>query len=289
MIGFLAGRVALLLLALGTAGRARGWKGAAVVGLAGAAAVFGAGPHPLPEPVTLGAALLVATLLLAFFGAHVHSPLTAEAVRSTAALAIGAGGVAGFALRGAGLEGALLGASAVTAALSVYGAEGCRANTEAGWRRGVSWASAISLPGVVGGGLLELGVTLPAHLRLAGPAAGVLIATLAWVPSILLERRRVQRELSEEVRLGILPGEDLVILVNPWRRWREPGFGRADERREYVRSALLLAVARQQQRRRTGEANRLRQLEVLAFRTRVRRVLAGRAARTTLASDESSA
>ena len=260
-----------------------------MAGLAGAAAAFGAGPHPLPDPVTLGSGLLVAALFLAFLGAPVHSPLTAEAARVTAALVTGAGVVAGLALRGEGLEGALLGASAVAAALSVYGAEGCRANTEAGWRRGVSWASAILLPGLVGGGLLALGGTLPGHLGLVGPAAGALIALLAWAPPILLERRRVLRELSEEVRLGILPGEDLAVLVNPWRRWREPRFGRADERREYVRSALLLAVARQQQRRRTGEANRLRQLEVLAFRTRVRRVVEGRVARTAFASDESSA
>ena len=54
--------------------------------------------------------------------------------------------------------------------------------------------------------------------RLVGPAAGALIALLAWVVPILLERRRVLRELSEEVRLGILPGEDLAVLVNPWRR-----------------------------------------------------------------------
>lgn len=289
MIAPLAGRVALFLLALGAARRARGAKGAAVAGLAGAAAAFGAGPHPLPDPVTLGSGLLVAALFLAFLGAPVHSPLTAEAARVTAALVTGAGVVAGFALRGEGLEGALLGVSAVAAALSVYGAEGCRANTEAGWRRGVSWASAILLPGLVGGGLLALGGTLPVRLGLVGPAAGALIALLAWAPPILLERRRVLRELSEEVRLGILPGEDLAVLVNPWRRWREPRFGRADERREYVRSALLLAVARQQQRRRTGEANRLRQLEVLAFRTRVRRVVEGRVARTAFASDESAA
>ncbi len=289
MIALVAGRVALFLLALGAARRARGAKGAGVAGLAGAAAVFGAGPHPLPEPVTMGAGLLVAALLLAFLGAPVHSPLAAEAASGTAALATGAGVVAGFALRGEGLEGALLGASAVVAALSVYGAEGCRANAEAGWRRGVSWASAILLPGLVGGGLLALGGTLPAPLRLIGSAAGALIALLVWVPPIFLERRRVLRELSEEVRLGILPGEDLAVLVNPWRRWREPRFGRADERREYVRSALLLAVAIQQQRRRSGEANRLRQLEVLSFRTRVRRVVQGRIARTAFASDESSA
>ena len=59
----------------------------------------------------------------------------------------------------------------------------------------------------------------------------------------------------------------------------DPRFGRADERREYVRAALLLAVARQQQRRRSGEAIRLRQLEVLSFRTRLRRALEVRAER----------
>ena len=289
MIALLAGRVALLLLALGAARRARGAKGAAVVGLAGAAAAFGAGPHALPEPVTLGAGLLVAALLLAFLGADLHSPLTAVAARTTASLATGAGLVAGLAIRGAGLESALLGASAVAAALLVYGAEGCRANTEAGWRRGVSWASAIVLAGLVGGGLLALGGMLPAHLGLVGPAAGALVGLLAWVPPVLLERQRVRRELSDEVLLGILPDEDLAVLGNPWRRWREERFGRADERREYVRSALLLAVAKQQQRRRTGEANRLRQLEVLAFRTRVRRVVEARVARYSSASDESSA
>ena len=289
MIALLAGRVALLLVSLGTARRARGAKGAAVVGLAGAAAAFGADPHPLPEPMILGAGLLVAALLLAFLGADLHSPLTAEAARTTASLATGAGLVAGVAFRGAGLDGALLGATAVAAGLSIYGAEGSRANAEAGWRRGLAWSMAIALAGLVGGGLVALGVSLPAHLRLVGPIAGVLVGVLAWLAPVLHERRRVRRELSEEVPLGILPDEDLAVLVNPWRRWREPRFGRADERREYVRSALLLAVAKQQQRRRIGEANRLRQLEVLAFRTRVRRVVEGRVARYALASDESSA
>ncbi len=65
----------------------------------------------------------------------------------------------------------------------------------------------------------------------------------------------------------------------PWTRGFEKRFGRTDERREYVRSALLLAAARHQQRRRTGEAVRLRQLEVLTFRTRLRRTQDARAAR----------
>ena len=251
----------------------------AVAGAAGAAAVFGPGPVPLPEPALLGAGLFVAALVLAFLAADVHSPLASEAGRSTAALAAAAAVVATLAHRGSGLEAALLGGSAVGAGLSVYGAEGCRANAEAGWRRGLSWASAVVLPGLVAGGALALGVALPADLRFLGPAAALLVALLAWVPPFLLERRRVLRELAEEAGLGILPGEDLAALGNPWRRVREARFGRADERREFVRSALLLAVARQQQRRRSGEAIRLRQLEVLAFRTRVRRAVQGREAR----------
>ncbi|MBK6403838.1 MAG: hypothetical protein IPF66_01635 [Holophagales bacterium] len=292
MTVLLAARLALLLLAVGAARRARGPKGAAVVGLAGAAAAFGAWPHPLPQPVVLGAGLFVASLVLVFLGAERHSPLIAEAARATAALSLSAGAVAGLAFRGAGLAGALLGGTVVAAALSTWGAEGCRANTEVGWRRGLAWASAIVLPAVVAGGLLALGGALPPHLRSVGPAVGLLAGLLAWVVPVFLERRRVVRELSEEARLGILPDEDLAVLVSPWRRWREPRFGRADERREYVRSALLLAVARQQQRRRSGEASRLRQLEVLAFRTRVRRVVEGRAARfaaLSALSDESSA
>lgn len=289
MTVLLAARVALLLLALGAARRARAPKGAAVAGLAGAAAAFGPWPHPLPEPVVLGACLLVASLVLAFLGANRHSPLTAEAASATAALSVSAGAVTALAFREAGFAGAVLGGTAVAAALSTWGAEGSRANTEVGWRRGLAWASAVVLPGFVAGGLLALGGALPPHLRLAGPVVGLLAGLLAWVVPVFLERRRVVRELSEEARLGILPDEDLAVLVNPWRRWREPRFGRADERREYVRSALLLAVARQQQRRRSGEANRLRQLEVLAFRTRVRRVVEGRAARFAALSDESSA
>jgi len=51
-----------------------------------------------------------------------------------------------------------------------------------------------------------------------------------------------------------------------------------------VRAALRLAVARNQQRRRSGEAIRLRQLEVLSFRTRMRRSLEVRAERARRAS-----
>jgi hypothetical protein len=110
-------------------------------------------------------------------------------------------------------------------------------------------------------------------------AAGLVVSLLAWIPAVLVERHRIRRELEEEVRIGLLPAEDAAALELPWRRWSEKRFGRPDERREYVRSALLLAVAREQQRRRSGEAERLRQLEILTFRTRLRRTLEARAAR----------
>jgi hypothetical protein len=279
-------RLALLGVAIVAARRARGPRGMAVVGLAGAAAALGPGPLPLPAPVAMGAGLLVVTLLLAVLGADVLSPLTSEAGRATASLAVGATAVALVAFRGDGLEGALLGSASVGAALSVYGAEGCRANAEAGWRRGLSWASAVIVPALAGAGLVALGGALPKGRGAVAPLAAVVLALVVWVLPLFLERWRVARELSEEALLGILPGEDLAILGNPWRRTREPRLGRADERREYVRSALLLAVARQQQRRRTGEAIRLRQLEVLAFRTRVRRAVDGRRSRYAETPDE---
>jgi hypothetical protein len=282
----LLGRGALVVLALLAARRARGPRGMAVAGVAGAAGALGPGPVPLPDPVAMGAGLLVATFLLALLGASVLSPLTSEAGRATAALAVGATAIALVAFRGGGLEEALLGGGAVGAALSLYGAEGCRANAEAGWRRGLSWASAVVLPALVGAGLVALGSALSRPQRAAAIATAFVASLLAWVVPLLLERRRIVRELTEEALLGILPNEDLAVLGNPWRRTREARLGRADERREYVRSALLLAVARQQQRRRTGEAIRLRQLEVLAFRTRVRRVVEGRRSRYSVPSDE---
>jgi hypothetical protein len=102
---------------------------------------------------------------------------------------------------------------------------------------------------------------------------------LVWLPAVLSERSRVDEELVEEVGIGLIPAEDARALRFPWTRGFEKRFGRPDERREYVRSALLLAVARHQQRRRTGEAERLRQVEVLTFRTRLKRTQDARAAR----------
>lgn len=286
MSGLVAGRLALGILALVAAGRARRARGMALAGVAGAAAAFGTAPLDLPAPVAVGAGLLAASLLLTLLRSSLHSPIAAEAACSTAAVAAAGAGVAALALRGAGPWGALAGAGAVGTALSAWGAAGCLANAEAGARRGAWWTIAVVLPPSVAGAVLALHGSLPSGSRAIGVAAAGLAALLGWVAPFALERRRVLAELAEEARLGILPEEDLPVLGNPWRRSREPRFGRSDERREYVRSALLLAVARQQQRRRSGEAIRLRQLEVLAFRTRVRRAVEGRLSRFGPAADE---
>lgn len=286
MTALFLGRAGLLLLALFAARRARHPRWVLLAGAAGAGAGLGPAPVLPLEPLELGAGLLAAAFLLALLGAPTHPPLASEAARAAAALAAGAGVVTALAYHEAGAGEALLSGGAVAAGLSVFAAEGCRANAEAGWRRALGWAGAVVLAGLVAAGLLALGAGLPPRFQTAGGGVALLVALLAWIPAFLLERRRVLRELSEEASLGILPVEDLAILGNPWRRSREARFGRADERRQYVRNALLLAVARQQQRRRSGEAIRLRQLEVLAFRTRVRRAVEGRSARFASAADE---
>ena len=173
-------------------------------------------------------------------------------------------------------------ASAWLAGLSLFSAEGCRANADAGWRRGAGWAGAVLVPPLVVAGLLWwLAASPPRDHRLV-TAAGVAVTLLAWAPAMVAESYRVREELSEEVRLGLMPPDDARVLAYPWLRLREPRFGQRDERREYVRSALLLAVAHRQQTRRAGEAARLRQLEVIAFRTRLRRTQEVRAGRLAL-------
>ncbi len=162
-------------------------------------------------------------------------------------------------------------------AILMFGAHLSWSNTEAGSYRFIGWLWAVAAPVLLAGGgafLLKEGVN-------AGVLCGIfgLLAVLSFGPLFVLESRRVKRELGEEAAMGFLPPPDVEILAHPWRRLREKSYGRRDERREFVKSALMLAIARQQQRRRKGEHARLRQLEVLAFRTRVRRLVDVRASR----------
>jgi len=256
---------------------------AAAGALAGFAA-FGLAPAAPPGAAAAGASVFVLLALIAASQVPRWSPVTGEAALAAALLGVPAAAVAALALRASGPLAALAGGAAVLAAVSIFLAAGCVAGAEPGWRRAAVWTGGAAVPVL----LSALGAE---GLRRADGhgavlAASLLLALLAWVPVVFLESRRVTNELAEEVRIGLLPPEDAAALRWPWTRALEKRFGRPDERREYVRSALLLAVARQQQRRRTGEPERLRQLEVLTFRTRLRRTLEARAMRTSRSESE---
>ncbi len=232
----------------------------------------------LPSPAVAWAAALVVFGLLALTCWRAWPPIVAEAAGRALLFAVplAVGLLVLLHLVPARLAiGSFL---ASLAALSLFAAEGSRANAEAGWRRTVIWVGAALAPPLVVLVLFHW-MSGPSWGPRAAVAGGVSVTLLAWVPALVVESYRVRQALREEVRLGLMPEEDLLVLTYPWRRAREPRFGQRDERREYVRSVLLLAVAHRQQTRRAGEAARLRQLEILAFRTRVRRTLEARKSR----------
>jgi hypothetical protein len=272
-------RAAAAALALLLAGRVGRRVEAVVFGALAAFAALGSARAALPDPAEAAAIAGGLALLLALGTQRAFPSVTEEAAR-TAALA--AGGAAAVALvSGRHLPGASAVVLAVLAVLAVSAAaaECCRAGGEAGWREGLARALGVALPAALGAGLVSA-LDSAGRGRIGWVLAGGLVAAvLAWGPAILAESARVKAELEEEIRLGLLPAEDAEALRFPWTRRFEKRFGRADERREYVKSALLLAAARHQQRHRTGEAVRLRQLEVLTFRTRLRRTQDARSAR----------
>ena len=272
-------RAAAAAVALLLARRAGRRVEAVVLGALAAFAVLGPGRAALPEPADAAAIAGGIALLFALGTQRAFPSVTEEGTRTAALAAAGAAAVAlvsGRRLPGAG---AIVLAVLVVLAVSVAAAECCRAGGEAGWREALARTLGVALPAGVAAGLaaaLESGGRGRIGWVLAG---GLAAAVLAWAPAIFAESARVKAELAEEVRLGLLPPEDAEALRFPWTRRFEKRFGRADERREYVRSALLLAAARHQQRHRSGEAVRLRQLEVLTFRTRLRRTQDARSAR----------
>jgi len=255
----------------------RGGRALFAAGALAGFAAFGLSAPPEAAPVAAGGSVLLLLGLLAASQVSRLSPVTEEAAAGVALFGFPAAAVAAVATRAAGPWGALAVAASVLASVSLFGAGGALASAEPGARRVACWAGALVLP--AGLATLAAAELRNADRRGAVLAASVGLALLVWLPVIQLERRRVSAELAEEVRLGFLPAEDAEVLRWPWTRALEKRFGRPDERKEYVRSALLLAVARQQQRGRSGEAERLRQLEILTFRTRLRRTLEARAAR----------
>ncbi len=267
--------VLTLLLARGARNRAAAFAMGALAGFA----VFGWRAHSMP--FAGGAALQAACLVAlgATGAARAWPPITGDGLSAGTLAATGAACAA--AVSGRHLPGwqepALV--AIVLVVVSAFAAEATRASAEAGWREWIAWTSALLLPVLLAAALAGLFSGVPRRFQPLAVAGMLVVAVLVWAPAVLAERARVSRELAEEVTLGLLPEEDAVALRLPWTRGFEKRFGRPDERREYVRSALLLAVARHQQRHRTGEAERLRQLEVLTFRTRLRRMQDARASR----------
>lgn len=270
---------ALAAAAAFIAGRRAGRAGVAAAGALAGFAVFGVAARAFPEPLAAGVLLAALTAIFGVIFSASWSPITGEAVVLTALLAIPTSLVSLLALRGQSAGLALAGAFGVLLGISLFAALGTLASAESGWRKPVLWAASIALPALLAFGLDALLAGSRVTKRPAIAAGAALAAAVVWLPVILVERARVKTELREEVLLGLLPEEDALVLRLPWTRALEKRFGRSDERREYVRSALLLAVARQQQRRRSGDAERLRQLEVITFRTRIRRTLDARASR----------
>ncbi len=267
--------VLALLFARGTGNRAAAFASGVLAGFA----VFGARTPSMPD--AFGAALLAACLvaLVALGAARAWPLITGDGLSAGALAASGAACAAAVSARHLpGWQDPALVAIAF-AVVSTFAAEATRASAEAGWRERIAWTSAAVLPVVLAAAFAGLFAGVPRRLEPLVPAGTLAAAVLAWAPALLAERARVSRELVEEVATGLLPEEDAVALRLPWTRGFEKRFGRPDERREYVRSALLLAVARHQQRHRTGEAERLRHLEVLTFRTRLRRTQEARASR----------
>ena len=271
--------VGLRLLAAAAAvllGRSGFRRALSAAGLLAAFAAFGWGPSAVPGPA--GASLAVAALVTLGLVVLLPRclPITDDGVLAAASFGLPAAAMAAVATRGngpavSGAAGAVvLGACSLLSAGTVHGA------ADSGGRRRAHLVGAAVAATLFAAAAAAAAAPAPGRAAPLLVAVGLCTALLAWVPAVLVERRRVRRELEEEVRLGFLPAEDAAALELPWRRWSEIRFGRPDERREYVRSALLLAVARSQQRRRSGEAERLRQLEVLTFRTRLRRTLEAR-------------
>jgi len=272
-------RAAAAAGALVLAGRAGDRLAAGLAGALAAFAALGAGRTTFPGPAEAAAVAGGIALLLALGERREMPSITEEAARLASFSAAGAAAVA--LASGRRLPGAepLALAALVFAAVSASGAESCRAGGEAGWREGLARGLGVLVPSALGAGLSAVVAASSGRNDAWAILGGIAAALLVWTPAVLAESARVRRELAEEVELGLLPGEDAVALRLPWTRGLEKRFGRRDERREYVRSALLLAAARHQQRHRTGEAVRLRQLEVLTFRTRLRRTQEARAAR----------
>ncbi|MEO7921898.1 MAG: hypothetical protein ABIT01_20725, partial [Thermoanaerobaculia bacterium] len=139
-------RVVAFLAALFIANRYSGRLAILCSGAFAALALFGVSAQAFPSP---GQAATLVTLLTLFHGLSymtTWSPVVSEAAVSGALLALPAAVSAAGALRHEPRWLVFSGVAGVLAALSLFSAEASRANSEAGWRRGVMWPAAVVLP-----------------------------------------------------------------------------------------------------------------------------------------------
>ncbi len=280
MSGALALRGAAALAAVVLA-RRPGLRGALAASALASFAAFGWEASPIPSPAAAFLRCLAYAVVLAGSRFTALPPIFGDAAAETALAALPSGLFVLWAGRALPGGVAVLQALGALVAVSILGAVGALASAEEGWRRIAGWSGAVLIASALTAPYQAAVSSATSRGRLALGGAALLLIPLVWLPALFIETARLKRELSEEVRLGLMPEEDAAVLRFPWKRAVEKRFGRRDERREYVRAALLLAVARAQQRRVAGEASRLRQLEVLTFRTRVRRTLDARASRAS--------
>lgn len=148
-----------------------------------------------------------------------------------------------------------------------------------------AWASGLSTPLARGAvRLLATGLPLGTVLfllramtqgRAAAPSAGWGLALFALALAGREEalRRRLARELAEEISLGILTAPLAEAVTSPWRR-RTPGWWpNRRERHSFVEAVLRLANRKARMRGLPESSRRIAQVEVLRLRERIREML----------------
>lgn len=107
---------------------------------------------------------------------------------------------------------------------------------------------------------------------LSSLAASSFLPPIAMLTIYLARRGVVALELRAEAELGILDREDAAILSHPIRRLKFGMWKNREARREYVRVADTLAETKAAQRSMETSTARLKQLEVLRLRMRLREI-----------------
>jgi hypothetical protein len=102
----------------------------------------------------------------------------------------------------------------------------------------------------------------------------IAIYTVSLIPLLVIiavfeQWRDVKEELQHEASLGFIDDADVRPTADPFLRLGRGGWTDRRAHRVFVRLATLLALRKRQQRRRTEEAARLYQLEIIKLRMQI--------------------